>query len=527
MNGGYLMKKPVEIVSEEQLHNLDSKFAVVRLSNKKLALMVKSGTEWEPFYPQGIETGFWDFRRYGEEVDYHRLFKNLKRLGANTCWFMLKWQEVEPSDGYFDFRFADEVVQIAERYDTKLVWVFFTHVHCNDTHLSGDNYWMYNLDNQDGTNLAIQWVKDEQGNLYDSIEKLNMINGQLFPCYAHPVVFEKINRVTKEIARHYRHSSTVIGVQIGNEEGFLHEPFADGYDTDYNPYTRKLFESWGGKDDDFSWGTFKNAMVKSWWRHFTSAYHEEDPYKITSLNFQGGHPEKGDEKWMFRTGTDASTYGQGNIDVVGTMFYEHDYDDIWTNLDSHYNYVYDLPLLIPSEIGLGIWGTESYVLAQHYLVNTLKRGAQGYDFYAYGHFFDANDELTRHGEILLEWNYMIRENIDILWSAIPGSQEIDFSTRSGAEISWLTNQESDVLGILYFPEAHQKENADFCEDRSDTQISIHVQRPATYEIIVYCGKNIVIETTTFVQVSFEIMLPDLLERSLIFIKVKLARPVQV
>jgi len=519
------VKNSVAIVSEEELYNIDSNLAVVRISNQKLALMVNNGAKWEPFFPQGIETGFWDFRRYQEEVDYHALFQNYRRLGANTCWFMLKWQEVEPNDGQFDFRFADEVVQIAEMYGLKIFWVFFTHVHCNDIHLSGDDFWVYNLDNRDGANLAVQWVKDVKGNLYDSIAKLNEINAQLFPCYSNPVVFERINRVIREIARHYRHSRAVIGIQIGNEEGFLHEPFQDGYDSDYNPYTRGLFEQWSVERNEASWGAFKIEMVKRWWTQFTTAFHEEDPYKITSFNFQGGHPEKGDVKWIFRTGTDASTYGQGNIDAVGTMFYEHDYDDIWTNLDSHYNYVYDLPLLIPSEIGLGIWGTESFVLAQHYLVNTLIRGGQGYDFYAYGHFFNSDNELTRHGEVLLEWNSMVHACLDVLWSALPGTKGIDLSTRSKAEISCLINHENTILGILNFPEAHKKENADFSEDRSDVDISVIVQEPGMYEMTVYCGRSILYERRESIQSSMEFVLSDILERSLIFIKLKFTGPI--
>ena len=41
------------------------------------------------------------------------------------------------------------------------------------------------------------------------------------------------------LAVHYKNSDTVIGVQIGNEEGFS---FLD--DSDYNPITQELYKEW-------------------------------------------------------------------------------------------------------------------------------------------------------------------------------------------------------------------------------------------------------------------------------------------
>lgn len=43
----------------------------------------------------------------------------------------------------------------------------------------------------------------------------------------------------RTLAEHYKNSDDVIGVQIGNEEGFN---FCGN--SDYNPYTLKLYDQW-------------------------------------------------------------------------------------------------------------------------------------------------------------------------------------------------------------------------------------------------------------------------------------------
>lgn len=483
----YFENLPVTIVDHYKLEKLDSNIALVRLQNKRLALMVRNKNlagQWEPFYPMGMETGFWDSRCY-TNIDYNQVFENYRKLGANACWFMLHWSDVEPQRDNFDFRFADSILEAAKKQDIKICWVFFTHAHCNDPNLSKDDFWAYRLDSNNGKDHAVQWLKDDKGNIYDSIEKLNTVDQmEIFPCYSHPVVFERIQLVVKEIARHYRHSETVIGIQIGNEEGFLQAPLLDGYDSDFNPFTMELYEQWknGGRS---SWASFKEFMVKWWWRHFTTAFHEEDPYKLTTFNLFAGYPEKGGQEAIFRTGTDITTYGEGNVDAIGTMFYDMDCEPVWENIDRHYNCTCSLPIFIPSEIGLGIHATNSYVLSQHFLIKTLARGAQGFDIYAYGHFFNEKQEINAYGLVVKNWNTMIGACLNTIWSGLPGYGDIKLGTSvEGATINGLTGLDGAVVGILHFPEAWLEKEADLNTETADILVNIKVIDSGSYEMVV-------------------------------------------
>src|ERR1035441_5127490 len=96
--------------------------------------------------------------------------------------------------------------------------------------------------------------------------------------------------------------------------------------------------------------------------------------KLVSFNLMTGGEEAGYEWWIHQTGTDSATYRDGNIDVIGVMFHRPFNEQIWANLDRHYNYVYDRPILIPSEIGID--RTVEYF--QQSAIETIGRGAQGY-----------------------------------------------------------------------------------------------------------------------------------------------------
>ena len=78
----------------------------------------------------------------------------------------------------------------------------------------------------------------KKGEIYKDIKTL-IDKGGIRPLhvYGHPEIFTRIRRMLYNLATHYRNSNTVIGVQLGNEEGFS---FLD--QSDYNPITQELFE---------------------------------------------------------------------------------------------------------------------------------------------------------------------------------------------------------------------------------------------------------------------------------------------
>lgn len=86
--------------------------------------MTRQNGSMQPFYIQAIETGYWD-TRYDPQTDYDTVFADMKQIGANTAYVMLHWEDIEPADNTFDFTFADQVVNAAERQNMKLQWILF------------------------------------------------------------------------------------------------------------------------------------------------------------------------------------------------------------------------------------------------------------------------------------------------------------------------------------------------------------------------------------------------------------------
>lgn len=520
----YFQSKQVEIISEDRLDEVDSFICLTRMKqNEKLVLMTRSSDKpdrWEPFYFRGIETGFWDTRKQ-PETDYDEVFKNYRELGANGCIFMLHWRDLEPEDGKFDFGFPDRIVAAARKNGVKVWFILFTH---HEPKASEPDFWVYHLESVNGEDRAVQWAADENGKVFKTIEELRAQTPrvEIYPCYSNPAVFSRIIRVIRQFARYYRHSDTVVGLQIGNEEGYTYCEEKKTWDSDFNPYTLKFYDEWKQATGKSSWHAFKLWSVKWWWRQFTTAFHQEDPYKPTSFNFAGGHPEKGDAGWIHFEGVDATTYGEGNIDVVGSMFYGREAASIWENIDQHYDYIYNLPILIPSEIGLGPnWGQTA--VAQQFVIDTIKRGAQGFCMYMYGEMVSEKSEFTAYGVKYKQWTHMLKACESILWSGIPGYGEVAVTSRTvGMEAGCLHSPDGSVVAILNFPEFFQKD--DSCQElrHFDADILLEGIHDGKFAVTIYQDGELVREQDIALQEGeiVHFALPQTAESSLLFVKVR-------
>jgi len=486
--------QPAVIVNESDWADAGAPTALVRLSNKKLALMVRDDTDGaKPFYVRGIETGFWDTRmRPG--TDFDQVFANYRRLGANTSFFMIHWSDIEPTDGKFDFSYTDKIVELAAKNGVKIWWVLF--LHCQSDHpVELHDFWGYKLDSRDGKDYTMQWLKDENGVVYDSMAKLATLPGrwEITPAYGHPEMLTRILRMLTRLGEHYRDSNTVIGVQIDNEAGF-------GYYTpqslegpqdlwsDFNPVTAKIFEEWKLKTGKSDWLSFKLDIVKYWWQNFTTAFHQGDPYKLTSFNFFADCATAGDPHWIDLEGVDVTTYGEGNIDVASSMFYGPELGPkIWANLDQHYNFPYELPIFISSEIGLGItFAPATSALFQLYTVNIIERGAQGYSSYDYGSLIGQNGEFNEAGQAYREFASMVEANEDVIHSGVPGTGAALLTTSAaGMKISQLHLGANAMVGILYSPEAALKADPAAEDPVVDVEVELKALRDGSYTIDTY------------------------------------------
>ena len=483
----YLETKPVRIVSESEVNRISAPSVLVRLANNKLALMMRSQAGvLEPFYVRGIETGFYDTRT-SNRTDYDQVFANYRRL-ANTAMFMIHWNDIEPEDGRFDFTFADMIAAKAAKYGIRIWWVLFMHTQ-HEQPQDIPNSWIYRIDSRNGVDYGIQWLKDSEGNLHNSVVDLLHLSrpAEIYPAYGNPAVFSRIIQMIHTLARHYSDSRTVVGVQIGNEEGFVyysavHQDRPE-WESDFNPITKKLYEDWKQKTGKEDWHAFKLAIVKWWWGQFTTAFHDEDPYRVVSFDLAGGRPEGGDQAMIDQEGVDSTIYGEGNIDVIGVMFYGRDAGEkIWPNLDQHYDYVYKLPILVPPEIGAGKpWGTKVHF--QEHAIRAIERGAQGYSAYCYGTIVNDDGTLNEYGTAYQKFASMVEANEDVIYGGLPGPGAVSIRTSSaGAQVSQLHRDAGSTLGILHFPQAYLRDNPDDNTAASDVGLELTSETAGRYTL---------------------------------------------
>jgi len=477
----------VEIMSWEEARTTGVPTALVRLPNQKLALFARDRAgQLQPLYVRGLATGYWRNER-PTRAYYARAFADFQTLHANTVMLGLHWRDLEPEEGRFDFSYTDMVAETAEAYGLKVWWVLFMHFQPGNWPEPGlRDFWVYNLDSRDGADYSVQWMRDGEGNVFKNVEELFAHRVEAAPSYSHPEVFHRVRRMLRTLARHYRESSTVIATQIGNEEGFMTAPWREQdrtkeWQTDVNPVTLGLFEDWKHQTGKTDWFSFKLDLVDFWWSSFTSAFHEGDPYKLTSFNFMAGGPESGSEWWIQQEGTDATTYRNANIDVIGTMFHRPISDLIWANLDRHYDYVYEPPILIPSEIGIG----RSLQWFQHHTIRALERGAQGYAVWDYngGDLFNEEGSLAANGTGFQRLAAMVEANEDILHPGLPGAGDVAISCTGEAKVSQL-HAEAGTLGILYFPAAYDMKLGPRDWDQQKTLSLWQEANPHAYEGVV-------------------------------------------
>lgn len=495
---------------------IDSHFALIRLPNQKIAYMTKENGKMEPFFIKAIETGYWD-TRYEPDTDYDTVFNDMREMGANTAYVMIHWEDIETSDNNFDFSFPDLLEAAAKRQNIKLKLILFLHAQHNGVPSKHpETSWTFHLDDRDSSNYAMQWPKKNNEVLKTIKDVVSKGGIRPLHLYGHPEVFHRIRRMLYRLALQYRNSSTVIGVQLGNEEGFS---FLD--ESDYNPITAVLYEEWKLKTNKTDYFQFKKEAINWWWKQFANAYHEGDPYKILSFNLDAGQAEAGDRKREDMTGTSSSTYADANIDAIGTMFYKNWGYKAILGLDRRYNegsYNYTLPILIPSEIGVGRFNSSRDY--RNFVMHTLERAAQGFGVYCYGEIRkEAHDSKnTRNAVIDLFANF--RKTEDLIFHGLPGPGAVQCSTKENrAKISHLNVNGKETLVMIYFPNKSKRANHAV---QFNLPLKFKANREGNYTVKVYKkGENILKRDLKFkVQDTTSIFFENIDENDILFISIR-------
>ena len=478
----HFIPKQAVVTDYRYKDTIPSACGLVRLENGKVVFMTRQSGKMAPFYIKAIETGYWD-TRYEKDTDYRSVFADMASMGANVAYVMVHWEEIEPKDNVFDFTFTDRLVEMAKEKGMKINWILFLHAQHNGVP-SPDctTAWTFHLDDRDSCNYTMQWPM-QNGIIYKDIKTL-VDKGGIRPLhvYGHKAIFYRIKRMLRQLALHYKNSDTVIGVQLGNEEGFS---FLD--ESDYNPVTKALYEEWKLKTNKTDYAQFKKEAMNWWWKQFTSAFHEVDPYKILSTNLDAGQAEAGDEKRIDMTGTSASFYKDGNLDVIGTMFYKgYGYQAI-KGLDKRYNegsYNYELPILIPSEIGIGRFNENKDF--NSFVMHTLERAAQGLGVYCYGEVRKEYPDSLLARKTLSEMFANIKCNEDIIFSGLPGPGNVTcLVSQADLQVSHLNVNHEATLAMIYRPAFDEKPVEIPETSTTSFKLSLKANLNGNYRIKVY------------------------------------------
>lgn len=522
VSNDFMDRSPIKsaiITDYEYKDTIPSECGLIRLKNGKVVFMTRHEKKMTPFYIKAIETGYWD-TRYESNIDYNSVFSDMVRMGANTAYVMIHWEEIEPSDNCFNFTFTDSIEKYARNNGIKINWVLFLHAQYNGVPLPDcTNSWTFHLDDRDSCNYTMQWAK-QNGVVYKDIKTL-VEKGGIRPLhvYGHKEIFYRIKRMLRELASHYRNSDTVIGVQLGNEEGFS---FLD--ESDYNPVTAALYEEWKLKTNKTDYAQFNREAMNWWWKQFTTAFHEVDPYKMLSTNLDAGQAEAGDELRMDMTGTSTSFYEDGNLDVIGTMLYkQYGYKAI-KGLDKRYDggrYSYELPILVPSEIGIGRFNKNEDF--NSFVMHTLERAAQGFGVYCYGEVRKEHADSLLARRTLMEMFANIEQNEDIIFGGLPGPGYVRcFSEYKKLKISHLNIDNRETLVMIYVP-TFEVENEMNQTDIGNLKLFLHSKIDGKYEMKVYKSGKCIQKTALLLDKNkpVKIAVDDKFDSTPIFIKIKM------
>ena len=235
-----------------------------------------------PFTALAVET-HWDqivYGRYRETMSaYDYTYPAAEAMHLNALKVPVKWSQVEPEEGVYDFSYVDHARRMAERHHLKLILNWFGH------YASGQGTAYRNFTGEVFAPMYI--IKDEK-----RFPRAVDADGKPHPdalSYDYPAVIEKEVAAFRAFMEHIRKvdgdTHTVVAVQIENEIAvFGSDRRNPKMWRDHSPAAERRFKE-KGFNDDLKYTAWDYAA--NWLRPITDAGAKEYPIPFF-VNFVGG-----------------------------------------------------------------------------------------------------------------------------------------------------------------------------------------------------------------------------------------------